>query len=61
MMQVGDDRRNYQMLDEQIKVITSVCKKLNQDIEVFSIYNYNLIVLFLYFIEMYKFRRLIAN
>ena len=35
MMQVnGDDRRNYQMLDEQIKVITSVCKKLNQDIEV---------------------------
>lgn len=33
IMQTGDDRRNFQILDEQIKVITSVCKKLNQDIE----------------------------
>ena len=29
-----DDRRQIQQLEEQVKVITAVCKKLNQDIEV---------------------------
>ena len=32
-----DDRRARQLLEEQVKVITAVCKKLNQDIEVFLI------------------------
>lgn len=30
-----DDRRSRQILEDQVKVITAVCKKLNQDIEVF--------------------------
>lgn len=29
-----DERRARQMLEEQVRVIIQVCKKLNQDIEV---------------------------
>jgi len=29
-----DDRRSRQIIEDQVKVITAVCKKLNQDIEV---------------------------
>ena len=31
-----DDRRSRQIIEDQVKVITAVCKKLNQDIEVFT-------------------------
>jgi hypothetical protein len=34
MQSTTDERRARQMLEEQVRVITSVCKKLNQDIEV---------------------------
>ena len=30
----NDDRRARQMIEDQLRVISSVCKKLNQDIEV---------------------------
>lgn len=36
-----DERRSRQLLEEHIRVITAVCKKLNSDIEV---YIYRLII-----------------
>lgn len=37
MQSITDERRARQMLEEQVRVITLVCKKLNQDIEVIEI------------------------
>jgi hypothetical protein len=33
-LSANDDRRSRQLLEEQVKIISNVCKKLNQDIEV---------------------------
>jgi hypothetical protein len=35
-MSSNDERRARQMIEDQLRVISSVCKKLNQDIEVKS-------------------------
>lgn len=34
----NDERRARQMIEDQLRVISSVCKKLNQDIEVNTIF-----------------------